>query len=233
MPVLFTPTTPVTYVPFDFEGYVSSLGTYFGHFSFFEGWKGYWIEMFLELDGQIKDYIKRFPHSNPVIQRLSQHPFTGLDRYEVFQAEHITDFGTFTYHFDIPAMNHLKEELGVPIEVIKGSDLRIDPKTPLVEGKLEDERLPYFVRIFGIKDAFICADGNKRVKARIERGDTEFRGYVFYPEHVERIFFGPQDYCFYIFMYELNFMYGKMMEKGNEKDVFSVTQMYLQANAGK
>jgi len=51
--------------------------------------------------------------------------------------------------------------------------------------------LPYFVRLFGIKDSFICVDGNKRVKAMAERGDQDFRGYVFYPEHVERAFFGP------------------------------------------
>ncbi|KIY21743.1 hypothetical protein UB32_12260 [Mesobacillus subterraneus] len=51
--------------------------------------------------------------------------------------------------------------------------------------------MPYFVRLFGIKDSFICVDGNKRVKAMAERGDQDFRGYVFYPEHVERAFFGP------------------------------------------
>lgn len=92
---------------------------------------------------------------------------------------------------------------------------------------MEDERFPYFVRLFGIKDSFICVDGNKRVKAMAERGDQDFRGYVFYPEHVERAFFGPQDYYFYIFMYELNLMYGKMMENGNEQDIIGVTQMHL------
>lgn len=89
------------------------------------------------------------------------------------------------------------------------------------------------VRLFGIEKSFICADGNKRVKARIERGDTEFRGYVFYPEHVGRIFFGPQDFYFYMFLYESSLMYGKMKETGNEQGIFSVTQMYLQSNAGK
>jgi hypothetical protein len=233
MPAIFTPTTPVTYVPFDFEGYTNSLNVHFGHYSFFEAWAQFWIRMFLESDEQIKDYIKRFPHSNPVIQRFSQHPSIDLDLYEVFQVEHITDYGTYIFHFDVAAMNRIKEEWNVPIEVIKRSTLHIDPKTPHIEEKLEDERLPYFVRMFGIEKLFICADGNKRVRARMEQGDTEFKGYIFYPEHVERIFFGPQDYYFYMFLYEANLMYGKMMDTANEKKVFSVTQMYLQTNTGK
>lgn len=115
MPMKFTPTTPVTYVPFDFEGFTKSLSATFDRYSFFEEWRQYWMKTFLECDDQIKDYIKRFPGSNPVIQRLSQQPIVDLDRYEVFQAEHITDFGTFTYHFDIPAMNRIKEKLNVPV----------------------------------------------------------------------------------------------------------------------
>jgi hypothetical protein len=233
MPMLFTPTTRVKYVPFDFEGYLSSLGSYFGHYSFFEEWKDYWLAIFLDFDAQIKDYIQKSPHLNPVTQRVSEYPILGLEPYEVFQYAFKTDFGTFTFHFDVPAMNHLKGELGVPIEIIQGSNLRIDPETPLLEGKLADERLPFFIRFFGIKESFICADGNKRTKARIERGDTEFRGYVFYPEHMGRIFFGPQDLYFYRFLYESSLMYAEMKETGNEQDVFSVTQMYLQAHASK
>ncbi|MGG0717606.1 hypothetical protein ABE096_08395 [Robertmurraya massiliosenegalensis] len=168
-----------------------------------------------------------------MIDLVSQHPELGLEDYEVFQYAFITGFGTFTFHFDVPAMNHLKGELGVPIEIIPGSELRIDPETPFIKEKLEDERLPYFVRMFGLKDAFICADGNKRTKARMERGDTEFRGYVFYAEHAERFFFFPQEFYFYKFLLEVTRMNAQMKENWNERDVFRMTQIYLQANAGK
>lgn len=66
--------------------------------------------------------------------------------------------------------------------------------------------------------------------ARLERGDQEFKGYAFYPEHAGRIFFGPQGDYFYIFLYEVDSMYGRMMDTGNAKNVSSVTQMYLQTN---
>ncbi len=36
MPMKFTPTTPVTYVPFDFEGFTKSLSATFDRYSFFE-----------------------------------------------------------------------------------------------------------------------------------------------------------------------------------------------------
>ncbi|MGG0717637.1 hypothetical protein ABE096_08565 [Robertmurraya massiliosenegalensis] len=57
MPIFFTPTTPARYVPFDFEGYLNSLGDYFGRYSFIEEWKDYWLATFLDCDRQIKEHI--------------------------------------------------------------------------------------------------------------------------------------------------------------------------------
>ncbi|UTE72816.1 hypothetical protein M1I95_21745 [Rossellomorea marisflavi] len=233
MPVKFTPSTPAKYVPFDFEGYVSSMNTYFGNYSFFDKWLRYWTELFHKLDEDVKLYIKRFPHTNPVMQRILHYPTARLKNNEVYHFDHITEFGTFHFHFDVEKMNSFKEKLGVPIEVVKGSTLYIDDDTPYIHDKLKDERLPFFVRVFGVEESFVCADGNKRIKARMNNGEQNFRGYVFYPEHAEHIFFGPLDFYFYIFLYEVNLMYAEMMEKSSEKGVLSVTQLHLQANAAR
>ncbi|TYS59523.1 hypothetical protein FZC76_22085 [Sutcliffiella horikoshii] len=233
MPSKFSPTTPVEYVPFDFGGYFDSMKEYFGEYTFFEKWKRYWMEIFHEQDEKLKRYIKMFPNTNPIMQRAAQHPSLMLKDYEMFQVDHITDYGTYCFHFDVEAMHTIKDAQQVPVDVIRRSDIYIDPDTPHIKEKLEDERLPYFVRMAGIKDSFICADGNKRVRARIERGDKDFKGYTFWPEHAERIFFSPMDFYFYIFLYEVNAMYNKMMENPHEENILSVTQMHLQANAAK
>lgn len=234
MPFKFTGNTPMEYVPFDFEGYIDdSCKELFGHYSFYEKWRQYWIGIFHEHDESVKAYIKKFPNSNPIMERIKHYPSLQSNRYEMYQAEHITDFGIFTFHFDVEAMHALKGRLGVPIETINREDLYMDPDTPFYKRKIEDKRLPYFVRIYGVEDPFVCADGNKRMKARIENGNRRFQGYVFYPEHVERIFFSRLDFYFYIFLREVDFMYGSMEEDSREENVLSVTQVFLQANAGK
>jgi len=224
MPSKITDTTTVEYVPFNFEGYIDSLKEYFGQYRFFDKWKRYWLDIFLELDEEVKTYITTFPNSNPIKQRISK-------AYEMFQVDHVTDYGTFTFHFDVEEMHTIKEKLKVPIGVIKRTDFYIDPDTPYMKEKLDDQRLPYFVRMAGIKESFIVADGNKRVRARIEQGERDFRGYIFWPEHAQRIFFGPLELYFYLFLYEMNYMHASMTENPSEANVLSVTQMHLRANA--
>lgn len=236
MPLKFTPATPMEYVPFDFEGHIdASCSEKFGHYSFYNEWKQHWVNVFNKLDAGVKTYIERHPGSNPVMERLKGFPLYPLARYEVYYYELITDHGTFTFHFNVEAMDAFKGKLGVPLEMINEKDLYIDPQTPYYERKLQDKRLPFFVRIAGAKESFICADGNKRIKARMENGERRFRGYVFYADHINRLrlFFSELEFQFYIFLFEVEFMNGNMEEDPSEKNVLSITQFFLQANAGK
>ncbi|QFK71671.1 hypothetical protein F7984_10740 [Pradoshia sp. D12] len=230
MPALFTPLTPVKYVEFNFMGLIDSFGKQFGHLSFFPQWKKYWLDSFLDLDEQIKDYVKEFPNSNPIIQRIKAKPSVSLDNYELFQFEHITDYGIYTFHFDVEAMNIIKNNSKIPLETVKLNDLYIDPDTPVLKSKLEDRRKPLLVRMFGIEKAFICADGNKRLKIRIENGEDNFKCHIFYPQNIEDIFFGPLDLYYYTFLHEIEYMHRQILDHPNdEKAIFNVTQLYLQA----
>lgn len=190
----------------------------------------YWQDIFLESDEQVKEYAEKFPHSNPIVQRMKAKPSLLLEDYELFQFEHITDYGIYTYHFDVEAMKTIKNTTSIPLEIVKLKDLYVDPDTPVLTSKLEDKRKPLLVRMFGVDKAYICADGNKRLKARIGKGEKKFKCHVFYPNHIENIFFGPQDLYYYTFCYEIEFMYRQIIDNPNdEKAVFNVTQMYLKA----
>lgn len=228
MPVLFTPLTPVKYVEYNFTGLIDSFDNLFGHLAFFPQWKKYWLDIFLDLDEQAKDYMKKFPNSNPIIQRMKAKPSMLLENYELFQFEHITDYGIYTFHFNVEAMKTIKNTSKIPLETVKLNDLYVDPDTPVLKSKLEDRRKPLLVRIFGIDKAYICADGNKRLKIRIENGEKKFKCHIFHPHHIENIFFGPQDLYYYTFLYEIEFMYRQILDDPNdEKAVFNVTQLYL------
>ncbi|MBZ5752752.1 hypothetical protein [Metabacillus rhizolycopersici] len=231
MPVTFTPTTPVQYVEFDFERYFDSLEKLFGHLSFFSKWKQFWLTTFLNLDKEVKDYIKKFPDSNPIMQRIKNQMLIPDKDFEMFTFEHITDFGSYYLHFDIEKMKEIKNRNLLSIERVNLNHLYIDPTTLVIKDKLEDQRFPFFVRIFGVEKAFICADGNKRIRARLEEGQTEFKGYVFYPQDLEEVFFGPFDFFYYMHLYEMELMYREMESNGgNEQSIYKVTQLYLQAN---
>ncbi|MBG9547315.1 hypothetical protein ACOSZF_22325 [Cytobacillus firmus] len=224
MPCTFTATTPVEYVPYDFECYIDSFKNYFGQYTFFDEWKQFWLEIFHKEDEKVKSYVKASPNSNPIMQSTEED-------YEMFHIEHETDYGTFTFHFNVEAMHTIKETMQVPVGVINRVHIYIDPDTPYIEEKLKDQRLPYFVRMAGIEKSFICADGNKRVKARIEKGETDLKGYIFWPQHVQRIFFIPLELCFYMFLQELNHMRTNQIENPSEANVLRTTQMHLLANA--
>ncbi|KMY41492.1 hypothetical protein [Peribacillus loiseleuriae] len=231
MPVTFTPTTPIQYVEFDFEGYFDSLDELFGHLSFFSQWKQFWLTTFLKLDKEVKVYMEKFPNSNPIIQRIKHQTLIPDERYEMFEFEHITDFGSYYFHFDIEKMKEIKNRNLLSTERVHLNYLYVDPTTPIIKNKLQDQRLPFFVRMFGVEKSFICADGNKRIRTRMEEGQTEFEGYVFYPQDLEEAFFGPLDFFYYIHLYEMELMYREMEATGgNEQSIYKVTQLYLQAN---
>ena len=229
MPVLFSAMTPVKYIEFDFEKYLDSSKMTFGHLSFFDEWKRFWLNTFLKLDEDVKDYIQRFPGSNPIMQRIKNYP--SLSDYEMFQFEHKTDSGSFYYHFNVEKMKYIIRNKNISIEEIDLNHLYIDSTTPLLQNKLKDERLPFFIRMFGFNKPFICVDGNKRITARIQHGENTFKGYVFYPEDIQELFFGPIDYYFYVFHFEMELMYRQIKDfQGQEERVLQVTQLHLQKN---
>lgn len=230
MPVSFTPITPVTITEFDFEGLLEAQSNYLGEFSFFQEWKKYWLDIFKDQEEQLQDYIKKFPNSNPILQRIKYDPSLLSSNYEMFTFEHVTEFGVFHMHFDIEKMKHFQATNKLSKEVLNISDIYIDPDTPVLKEKLQDTRLPYFVRIFGMELPFLCVDGNKRIQARIKNRQQSFDGYVFSIEHCEMMFFGPIDMYYYILLYELNALVLLINQGYDEKSLYQSTQMYLLSN---
>lgn len=231
MPASFTPTQPMKKIEFDFEGYLNYIGEHIGGLSFFSEWKKYWLETFLEQEEALDEYMKKFPDSNPILQRLKHYPEFALsnENYEMFQFEHVTDYGTFVLHFDVERVRHFLSSNFVQTETIQLKDLYIDPETPVIREKLQDNREPYFVRMYGTPQAYICIDGNKRIQAKIQEGETSFTGYVFTPEHHEILFFGLTEVYYYILNYEADMILRLMNEGQEERDIYQVTQMVLQA----
>ncbi|OUB44284.1 hypothetical protein [Bacillus thuringiensis] len=231
MPAFFTPTQPMKKIEFDFEGYLNHIGEHIGSVSFFPEWKKYWLEIFLEQEEELDEYMKNFPGSNPILQRLKHYPEITLsnEKYEMFQFEHETDYGTYALHFDVERVKHFLSSNSMQTETIQLKHLYIDPETPVLHEKLQDNREPYFVRMYGIPQAYICMDGNKRMQARMQEGETSFTGYVFTPDHHNILFFGLGDLYYYILHYEAEMML-RLINKGkDEMDIYEVTQMYLQA----
>ncbi len=232
MPGTFLPSTSTQYIKFDFDGLLKSCESLFGNLSFFDTWKNYWLNVFLEQDEAIKEYMKKFPDTNPIVQRMKLIPKQNqpLDGYELYTFEHVTDYGTFYFHFDIAAMNYLKHHQHIPVQEIDLSDIYIDPDTIFLEDKIHDQRFPYFVRMYGTEKPYLCVDGNKRITSRIKQGHKKFQGYVFTPEHIQNVFFGSFEVFYYVFLYECDLMYRTIQETSDENEVLRCTQLYLQAN---
>src|SRR5699024_10138589 len=187
----------------------------------------FWYKLFLEADEQIINYIKEFPNSNPIIQRL-KHNQASVD-YEIFNYEQIRNGGSFYMHFDVEKMKKYQKYNSLPIKTIKLDDLAIDPDTPLLKHKFNDVNLPYFVRMYGTRESFICVDGNKRILAKMEKGQQEFDGYLFEDHILQDMFLGAPDLSYYIFNKECEYMFRVMNEQDStDQDVLQVTQMYLQ-----
>lgn len=229
MPVSFTPITPVKITDFDYEGFLNSHSSFLGEYSFFEKWKEYWLEIFMDEEESIRGYIEQFPGSNPVLQRVKYYPHLLIEDYEVYSFEHITPFGTVELHFDVENMKNFLEVNQLKKETINISQIYVDSETPIIKGKKQDHRIPYFVRMFGTPLSYVCVDGNKRVQARLAEGQTEFEGYVFYPEHHQAMFMCGVDLQYYILMYELNTLVALKEDGYDEKSIYESTQMHLQS----
>ena len=229
MPISFTPDTPIIMTEFNFEGLLESQAKYLGRFSFFPEWKKYWLNIFLEKEDEVKGYIRKFPDSNPILQRIKHYPSASPLNYEMYSFKHTTDFGVFNLHFDIESMKHFQTSNRMNIEEIHISNLYVNPDTPLLKNKIQDKRIPYFIRMYGMEKFFVCADGNKRIQARMKNGETSFEGYVFNPEHYEVMFFESIDMYYYFLMYELNTLFILVQEGYKEKEIYESTQMFFQS----
>ncbi|KAA0748524.1 hypothetical protein DN401_27330 [Bacillus sp. BF2-3] len=229
MPVSFTPVTPIKITDFDYKGVLDSQFTYLGEYSFFEKWKEYWLENFMAEEEVIKDYMEKFPGSNPILQRVKYYPHLLIEDYEVFSFEHITPFGTIELHFDVESMKKFIEVNQLEKETINISQIYVNSETPVIQEKKQDHRIPYFVRMFGTTHSYVCVDGNKRMQVRLGEGQTEFEGYVFYPEHHQAMFICGVDLKYYILMYELNTLVALKESGYDEQRIYESTQMYLQS----
>ncbi|PFS10898.1 hypothetical protein COK55_24410 [Bacillus cereus] len=229
MPVSFTPVTPIKITEFDYKGFLDSQSTYLGEYSFFEKWKEHWLEIFMAEEEAIREYMERFPGSNPILQRVKHYPHLLIEDYEVYSFEHITPFGTVELHFDVENMKKFLEVNQLEKETLDISRIYVDSETPVIQEKKQDHRIPYFVRMFGTPHSYVCVDGNKRVQVRLAEGQTEFEGYVFYPEHYQTMFICGVDLNYYILMYELNTLVAKKEEGYDEQGIYESTQMYLQS----
>lgn len=229
MPVSFTPVTSIKITDFDYKGVLDSQFTYLGEYSFFEKWKEYWLENFMAEEEVIKDYMEKFPGSNPILQRVKYYPHLLIEDYEVFSFEHITPFGTIELHFDVESMKKFIEVNQLEKETINISQIYVNSETPVIQEKKQDHRIPYFVRMFGTTHSYVCVDGNKRMQVRLGEGQTEFEGYVFYPEHHQAMFICGVDLKYYILMYELNTLVALKESGYDEQRIYESTQMYLQS----
>lgn len=227
MPAFFTPTTPVKFIELDYEFFFADIEKFFGDLTFYLKWKKYWNDIFVEMDKQIIDYTKNFPDSNPVIQRLKNG--YSKDEYEMFVYEHNTSGGTIYFHFDVEKMEYIQKNSDLEIVTITKNEVYIDEDTPFIDSKKKDNRLPYFIRMYGTETPFLCIDGNKRLQARIKNGQKSFEGYLFDGELLNHIFLGTPDLYFYAFLRECEFMLQvKNDDNSTLEDVFKQTQMYLQ-----
>lgn len=229
MPAHFTSSTPLKFIEYDYEKLFVDYEKYFGNLSFFPRWKEYWINVFIEMDKQIVDYTKKFPNSNPVIQRL-KHGFVDTD-YEIFVYEHITSGGSFYLHFDVEKMKYFQKNNSLSVKTITKEELDIDPETPLIKNRINDKNLPYFIRMYGIVKPYICVDGNKRIQAQINNGQQSFKGYFFDDNILQGMFLGLPDLYYYAFIRECEHMYQLKSENNTtEKEIFELTQMHLLNN---
>ncbi|MBE5096862.1 hypothetical protein [Bacillus thuringiensis] len=229
MPVSFTPDTPIKITEFDYKGFLDSQSAYLGEYSFFEKWKEHWLEIFMAEEAAIKECMERFPGSNPILARAKHYPNRSIGEYEMYSFDNITPFGTVALHFDVENMKEFLEVNQLEKETLNISQIYVDPETPVIQEKKQDHRIPFFVRMYGTPHSYICVDGNKRVQVRLAEGQTEFEGYVFYPEHYQTMFVFGVDVNYYILMYELDALFEKKEEGYDEQGIYESTQMYLQS----
>ncbi|MFG6150621.1 hypothetical protein [Halobacillus sp. B23F22_1] len=227
MPAYFIPSTPMQVVDFDYEAFFNSFKNRFEHLYFYPEWKNYWLKIFHETENEVLDYVRRFPNSNPVLQRLKHG--VAPDAYEMYVFEHVTEVGSFYLHFDVEKMKNFQRNASLTKETLSIDELYVDPTTPLNKEQEKDTRMPFFIRMYGTPQPYICVDGNKRIKARIANGQEKFEGYIFEDKDVVDMFFGSPDQYYYIFLRECEFMVKtQILEESTQKDIFQTTQMYLQ-----
>lgn len=227
MPATFTPFTPLKHYYFDFRKYlgIKEVKSIFGNLSFYNDWVNFWCSLFDQEEIFVKDYIKKFPNSNPVLQRIKHGISPG--EYEMFTYEHITPVGKYTYHFDVERMKYLTHTREVPIEKISIDSLYIDETAPLLKEKLNDTRTPFVVEIFGVPKPFVCVDGNKRLKAQLKANNlSEIEAFVFADDIISEVFFASPDLWYYMLHREMEIMYTELEATSDESKVLKLTQMY-------
>jgi len=227
MPHYFTPYTSLTLTNFDYDKFFDSIKTIFGHLSFYNDWCSFWNKVFSEMDNQTKEYMNKYPNSNPILQRVKYN--SEIYSYEMYNYEQITEGGAFYFHFDVEKMKNYIKHYSLPVETLSINSVHIDPETPVISEFADNDDLPFFVRMFGIEKPFICADGNKRIKAKMEKGQRQFKGYIFDDKTIINMFFGVPDEYYYMFFREMELM--NRVEKqvnSKEQDILEVTQMYHQ-----
>ncbi|WIT27397.1 hypothetical protein [Bacillus phage SPbetaL4] len=227
MPATFTPFTPLKHYNFDFRKYLglNEIKGVFGNLPFYNDWVNFWCSLFDQEEEFLKDYMRKFPNSNPILQRM-KHGISP-EEYEMFTYEHITPVGKYIYHFDVERMKHLTLTKVIPVEKILVDNLYIDQTAPLLKGKLNDKRIPFVVEIFGVPKPFVCVDGNKRLKAQLhENKIDEIEAYVFADTIISEVFFGTPDLWYYVLHREMEHMYSALQTSVDENRILKMTQMY-------
>ncbi|GLH64516.1 hypothetical protein PG301_23550 [Parageobacillus sp. G301] len=100
------------------------------------------------------------------------------------------------------------------------SEFFLDDETIYNAGKVNDNRLPFFARMFAVPHPFIVFDGNKRIMAKIKNGEKSFTGYEFPPQLVANSFFSDLEGWFYALLAEMNTFLIMIVKNVPFKEVF-------------
>ncbi|MED0658225.1 hypothetical protein [Anoxybacillus ayderensis] len=207
MPYKFTPLEPIQYHEFDFKRFIEDTihNSVLQQITFVEEWKACWLYVLLEEDKYVKKCIKMRPDTNPLLEKINDNPQLWGMENEIFVYEMNSLHGdTFLFHFDVNKMKNFTLTYRLNKITLSPSEFFLDDSTTYIPSKANDNRLPFFARMFGIPQPFIVADGNKRIMAKMQSGEKRFTGYEFTPKLVAHSFFSHLEYLFYKLIEEMN-----------------------------
>lgn len=207
MAFIFTPSEPIKYTKFNYEKFIDYVvgNSTLSSLLFIDEWKKFWITKLQKEDATIKEYIKEYSHTNPLLMRAKQFPEQFQDRNEMFLFVYRSGHGEdFNFHFDIEKVNDFISSKKPSKFTLESNGFYIDPDTNYDNVNLQDHRLPYFTQMFTIDKPYIIIDGNKRVMARLEKGIERFEGYEITPDIASQCFFTELEKWFYALLYEVN-----------------------------
>lgn len=202
----FTPAEPIQYHQFDFEKFLnySILNSSLRELPFIQEWKNQWNLILKHQDDYIKHYIENHPDTNPMWERAKANPKQFENRNEMFIYEFNANNGdTYYFHYDVEKMKRLAANNQLNKVTLNRSQFFLDKETIYEESRANNNSLPFFAPVFAVREQYVVVDGNKRVMAKIKKGEHTFTGYVFTPQQVIESYFFQLDGWFYVLLAEM------------------------------